>query len=44
MQTVRHGVRTQTGGNEMTKWERFERVLFLIGLIVVALDLYYWRP
>jgi hypothetical protein len=24
--------------------EKIERVLFLIGLIVVALDLYYWRP
>jgi hypothetical protein len=23
--------------------EKIERVLFLIGLIVVALDLYYWR-
>ena len=28
----------------MTKWEKFERVLFVLGLIVVALDLYYWRP
>ena len=28
----------------LDKWEKFERVLFLIGLIVVALDLYYWRP
>lgn len=24
--------------------EKIERVLFLIGLIVVALDIYYWRP
>lgn len=23
--------------------EKIERVLFLIGLIVVALDLFYWR-
>jgi len=28
----------------MTKWEKFERILFLVGLMVVALDLYYWRP
>jgi hypothetical protein len=27
----------------MTKFEKFERAVFLIGLIVVALDLYYWR-
>jgi len=24
--------------------EKIERVLFLLGLIVLALDLYYWRP
>ena len=28
----------------LDKWEKFERVVFLIGLIVVALDLFYWRP
>jgi hypothetical protein len=28
----------------MTRWEKFERVVFLICAIVVALDLYYWRP
>jgi hypothetical protein len=28
----------------MTNWEKFERAVFLIGLIVVALDLFYWRP
>jgi hypothetical protein len=28
----------------MTNWEKFERVVFVLGLIVVALDLYYWRP
>jgi len=28
----------------MTDWEKFERVLFVIGLVVVALDLFYWRP
>jgi hypothetical protein len=24
--------------------EKIERVLFLLGLIVLALDLFYWRP
>jgi hypothetical protein len=28
----------------MTKWEKLERVVFLLGLIVVLLDLFYWRP
>jgi hypothetical protein len=28
----------------MTNWEKLERVLFVLGLIVVALDLFYWRP
>jgi hypothetical protein len=28
----------------LTKWEKFERVLFVLGLIVVMLDLFYWRP
>jgi hypothetical protein len=28
----------------MTRWEKFERVLFVLGLIVVMLDLFYWRP
>lgn len=28
----------------MTNWEKFERVLFVLGLIVIALDLFYWRP
>lgn len=28
----------------MTKWEKFERALFLLGLMVVMLDLFYWRP
>jgi hypothetical protein len=28
----------------MTRWEKFERVLFLLGMIVVLLDVYYWRP
>jgi hypothetical protein len=28
----------------MTRWEKLERVLLLLGLIVVLLDLYVWRP
>lgn len=28
----------------LNKSETIERVLFIVGLIVVALDLIYWRP
>jgi hypothetical protein len=28
----------------MTPYEKFERVLLLLAVIVVALDLLYWRP
>jgi hypothetical protein len=28
----------------LTRYEKFERVLFLLGMIVLLLDLYYWRP
>ena len=28
----------------LDKWEKLERVMFLIGLIVIALDFFYWRP
>lgn len=28
----------------LTKWEKLERVLFVLGLIVLLLDLFYWRP
>ena len=28
----------------LDKWEKLERVMFLVGLIVVILDLFYWRP
>jgi len=28
----------------MTRWEKFERVLFLLAVIVLLLDLLYWRP
>lgn len=27
----------------LNKMEKFERVVFIIGLIVIALDLFYWR-
>lgn len=28
----------------LDKTDKFERIVFLIGLIVLALDLLYWRP
>jgi hypothetical protein len=28
----------------MTRVEKFERVVFLVGIIVVLMDLYIWRP
>lgn len=28
----------------LTKAERVQRVMLLIALIVIALDLFYWRP
>ena len=28
----------------MTPWEKFERVILLIAVIVLITDLYYWRP
>ena len=28
----------------MTRIEKFERIVFLVGVIVVLLDLYVWRP
>lgn len=28
----------------MTRWEKIERVVFLLGLIIVLMDLYVWRP
>ena len=27
-----------------TRSEKFVRVLFLLGMIVLMLDLFYWRP
>lgn len=28
----------------LDKWEKLERIVFLLGVIVVLLDLLYWRP
>lgn len=28
----------------MTRWEKIERAVFLLGLMVVLMDLYVWRP
>jgi len=28
----------------LTKWEKLERAVFLVGAIVLLLDLLYWRP
>ena len=29
---------------KLTPFQRIERVVFLLCLIIVALDLFYWRP
>jgi hypothetical protein len=28
----------------MTPWEKFERVVLLVAVIVLITDIYYWRP
>ena len=28
----------------LTPWEKFERVILLLAVIVLIADLYYWRP
>jgi hypothetical protein len=28
----------------LTPYEKFERALLLLGIIVLMLDLFYWRP
>lgn len=28
----------------MTRWEKFERVLLLLAVMVLVTDLFYWRP
>jgi hypothetical protein len=27
----------------LTRWEKFERVMLLVAIIVLILDLFYWR-
>lgn len=27
----------------LTRWEKFERVMLLVAIIVLVLDLFYWR-
>ena len=33
-----------TKGQIMTKWEKTERIVFLVGIIIVMLDVLVWRP
>ena len=28
----------------MTRWEKFERVLLIIAVLVLFTDIFYWRP
>lgn len=28
----------------MTRWEKLERVVLLVAVIVLIADIYYWRP
>jgi hypothetical protein len=28
----------------LTRWEKIERIVFLLCIIVLMLDLYVWRP
>jgi hypothetical protein len=28
----------------MTRWEKFERVILLVAVMVLIADLFYWRP
>jgi len=28
----------------LTRYEKFERVLLLLAMIVLLLDIFYWRP
>jgi hypothetical protein len=28
----------------MTPWEKFERVILLIAVLVLLSDIFYWRP
>jgi hypothetical protein len=28
----------------MTNWEKFERVLLLLAVLILIADIFYWRP
>ena len=28
----------------LTRWEKFERVVLLIAVLILLTDLFYWRP
>jgi hypothetical protein len=28
----------------MTPWEKFERVILLVAVMILIADLFYWRP
>jgi hypothetical protein len=28
---------------KLTPWQRIERIVFLLALVVAALDIFYWR-
>lgn len=28
----------------MTRWEKFERALLILAVLVLLTDLFYWRP
>ena len=28
----------------MTRWEKFERALLILAVLVLQTDLFYWRP
>jgi len=28
----------------MTRWEKFERLILLIAVMILIADLFYWRP
>jgi hypothetical protein len=28
----------------LTNWEKFERVLLLLAVLILIADLFYWRP
>jgi hypothetical protein len=28
----------------LTRWEKFERVVLLVAVLILTADLFYWRP